>query len=868
NSYDTMRGAGIAVSALSQFLPPAGVTVEDLRQTLDALRGESLFGWKPEQRQHLEEALEAAEGVIGANATRAALEALGNVSLKLNKCKRGNRAYDLARQLQEQAKQLEYTLITELYSRERVLLIELVRRFDRLYRERKHAASALDFADLEEFTVRLLEGHPETRSRLLRQFDHILMDEFQDTNGQQAKLIGLIRPPERFYAVGDINQSIFGFRHAEPQGFEEYRAEIEARERRLVELEENFRSRADILSAVETVTEDLPGIAKRALVPGRRFDDPAPEFAVEAIVAGSLEMEAQWVARRIAELNREGRELQDIAMLVRNTEVIGAFADAFDAAGVAYVVNRGRGFYESREVNDLVHLLRAIANPQDEVSLAVVLRSPLVGASEEDLLRLKIAGGNIGRGLRDCTGPAHLTEFRDRLGEWRARREYATFDRLLTAAMDECGYPWSPNVDKFLAQARDAASRMSLDEFVAELELVRGENPREADAPPEDSSNTVKVMTVHSAKGLEFPVVFVAALDKGVNKGAPVIGFSRQSGLGARWRNPASGKDKSDLYSQALKEEWKVRDEEEASRLLYVAMTRAEELLVLSYSVTEKNPSNWAKIVAAKLAIDHTAPRDAVETRRAPDGEEWTLRLLVTDQPPELLVRPRAAEELVETEILARPAPAGQHDTNATVTALAAFAACPRKYYLGAYLGYEGRLRRMVDAEEDGELSAGDFGSQVHALLAGVAVPNPDPEAERLAAVFHRGELGRRAAQATRVEREFDFLMSVEDLVVRGQVDLWFEEGGELVLVDYKTDDVKAVEAPDRARDYVLQLRLYAMAVERVAGRAPDRAYLHFLRPDRVVEVDLAPSLLESPEQVVRDFQEAQSKLEFPLNEG
>ena len=88
------------------------------------------------------------------------------------------------------------------------------------------------------------------------------------------------------------------------------------------------------------------------------------------------------------------------------------------------------------------------------------------------------------------------------------------------------------------------------------------------------------------------------------------------------------------------------------------------------------------------------------------------------------------------------------------------------------------------------------------------------------------------------------------------------------MLVDYKTDDVKTAETPDRAHDYALQLRLYAMAVERVAGRAPDRAYLHFLRPDRVVEVDLTPSLLESPEQVVRDFQDAQSRLEFPLNEG
>ena len=164
--------------------------------------------------------------------------------------------------------------------------------------------------------------------------------------------------------------------------------------------------------------------------------------------------------------------------------------------------------------------------------------------------------------------------------------------------------------------------------------------------------------------------------------------------------------------------------------------------------------------------------------------------------------------------------------------------------------------------------SAGEFGTQVHALLAGNPPPVPDPAALRLAEVFRQSPLGRRAARATRIERESDFLMAVEDLVIRGQVDLWFEEGGELVVVDYKTDSVTAHEAHRRAQDYALQLRLYAMAVERVAGRAPDRAWLHFLRPNTVVEVDLTPSLLESPEQTVRDFQEAQSTLEFPLNEG
>ena len=213
-----------------------------------------------------------------------------------------------------------------------------------------------------------------------------------------------------------------------------------------------------------------------------------------------------------------------------------------------------------------------------------------------------------------------------------------------------------------------------------------------------------------------------------------------------------------------------------------------------------------------------------------------------------------------------------QHDSNATVTALSLFASCPRKYYLSRYLGFVASPRKPEDAalisDEPADLSASEFGTQVHALLAGKPVADPAPEALRLAEVFRQSPLGRRAARATRTAREFDFLMALEDLVIRGQVDLWFEEGGELVVADYKTDDVNAAEAHHRARDYALQLRLYALAVEHVAGRAPDRAFLHFLRPNTLVEVDLTPNLIESPEQTVRDFQQAQSKLDFPLIEG
>jgi ATP-dependent exoDNAse (exonuclease V) beta subunit len=886
SAYDAMRGAGVRVEQLAAYPEPPGRTALDVALTLEELSADPADAWSNAQRQHLDAVLEGAERIVTATSPLEALRAVEGFSANLQKCKRGTPAYELVRRLRDEIGELKYSLVTAHYAPQRELLFDLLRRFDHLYRARKRQAGALDFADLEEIAARLLEENPEARARVQAQFDHILMDEFQDTNGQQAKLIGLLRRPGNFYAVGDINQSIFGFRHAEPGVFRDYRDAAAADRQRVVELAGNFRSRADILLAVETITAGAQGIEPRRLTAEREFDQPEP-VAVECLsvtaddMEAALRAEARWVARRVLEL---GCEFKDVAVLVRNTEVIPEFTAAFDEAGIAYAVNRGRGFYDCREVTDLASLLRAIANPRDEIALAAVLRSPLVAASPDALLQLRTMGDNMGSALMALSAAAgfedgeyeRLRRFRERLREWRMRREYVTFDRLLLAAIDDCGYRpetgarGAANIDKFLAQARDAAARMSLDEFVEELALLRDANPREADAPPEDAAGSVQVMTVHSAKGLEFPMVFVAALHKGVETSPPPVAFSPRIGLGARWRNPARREEKDDLFQRALRQERQQRELEESNRLLYVAMTRAEQRLFLSFSGSGKKPQNWAAVVAGSLQFDPAARRDDVVTRTAPNGEEWSLRLVSLVAPPVFaggdfhsLPNTPPAETGGGTQV-EFPAITGQQDGNATVTALTEFARCPRAYYLGHYLGFSGdRPRGQSD-----RIPAAELGSQVHALLAGAAVPDADPEALRLADVFRQSPLGRRAAQAGRVEREFDFLMAVEDLVIRGQVDLWFEEGGEIVLVDYKTDDVTRQQAHERARDYALQLRLYAMAVERVAGRPPGRAWLHFLRPNAVVEVDLAPSLLDSPEQVVRDFQEAQASLDFAMNIG
>jgi ATP-dependent helicase/nuclease subunit A len=896
DAYDAIRAAGVSLDELERFPAPLAV---DISTQIEKLRGRPPATWKFEQQAYFAEVQDGAERILAAlpNGPEPTLRAMQSFTCNLQKLKRGHAMYELLKSIKGVLlPELEYSLITEYYAAERATIFALLAHFDDLYRKRKQHSGGLDYDDLEEYAVRLLEENPEVQRRVLGQFDQVLMDEFQDTNGRQARLLKLLRPPERFYAVGDINQSIYGFRHAEPGVFREYRDAVARDGNRLVELVENFRSRPDILLAVEAVLRDAPGIEPRPLVPGLSFPDKAdPSVEILAAVADdldiALQMEAQWMAARILEL--EGRlqvhskpaGFRDFAVLVRNSEVLSEFTRAFDDFGIPYLVNRGKGFYETREVVDLIELLRVLVNPRDEIAMAAVLRSPFVEVSDEALLRLRLLG-NIG-GAMECLNPdalagftpddaAKLAGFHDQLARWRASRDYTAIDQLLARAIDECGYESTvgprgmANIEKFLAQARAGGARQSLAEFLEEIELVRASKPREPDAPPEDSANAVKIMTVHSAKGLEFPVVFLATLHKGIESGPGGISFSPRIGLGARWRHPlADGKDrdKDDAFQHAIREELKQREEEEGHRLLYVAMTRAEEHLVLSFSNDGKKPSNWAELIKNSLHLDLGAPHRETLTITAPGGAQARVLVRCVNAPPDRPARRERDETAAPVQWLARPVVGDQYDGQANVTSIALFADCPRRYYLSRYLGFE-TSPHATGAEDGGsDLSASDFGKQVHALLAGASVESPNPEAARLAQAFRSSALGRRADQAV-VEREFDFLMEVENLVLRGQIDLWFEDRGGTVLVDYKTDRVDAAGAPARAEQYGQQLRLYALALDRLNGRAPLEAYIYFLRPNVAVPVDLRPSLFNAPEPLVRAFREAQEHSHFPLNEG
>jgi CRISPR/Cas system-associated exonuclease Cas4 (RecB family) len=247
------------------------------------------------------------------------------------------------------------------------------------------------------------------------------------------------------------------------------------------------------------------------------------------------------------------------------------------------------------------------------------------------------------------------------------------------------------------------------------------------------------------------------------------------------------------------------------------------------------------------------------------------VRVLRADQLPALLsVLPEPGIAPAEPTVLARPALSDQHDSAAPVTSIQLFAQCPRRYYLGRYIGWDRASRPAQDHPEETprDGSAAEFGTAVHALLAGEPAEGASAEALDLVQRFQASELGQRASRASRVEREFDFVMAIEDVVLRGQIDLWFEEAGELLLLDYKTDNVRPEDAPLRAAAYALQLRLYALALERITGRMPGRAYTCFLRLGQAIPIAMDKPFLEEAKKLVRLFREAQSSLRFDLREG
>jgi ATP-dependent exoDNAse (exonuclease V) beta subunit len=775
----------------------------------------------------------------------------------------------------------------------------------REYASRKRGLGALDFSDLEEQAVALLEGNDPIRKLVSERFDAILMDELQDTNPIQWRIVNAIRREGRFFAVGDINQSIFAWRGAEPAQFLGYQHEFIARGWQIDRLQENYRSRREILEAVERVcvSRQLAGIQSHELQAGRAFA-PYSDVSLEVIRAEptppeGAASEADWVAHRILELKRTMRtgdpprplRFGDIAILSRGAAVFDAYEAAFRGAGIPSLVQRGRNFFEEPEIVDLTNLLRVLVNPENEPAMFALLRSPLAGVTDEEIFSRREAGLPL--------APERIMA---RLEALRALREETPVEGLLTRFLDESGH-WQrltpgqrANVRKLLRTLRERANAQpgSLATLVEELEGLR-ESGRENNAPVPGAEDAVPMLTVHGAKGLEFPVVFLASMHKapgGKNKKGH-LDWSPVRGLGAVWRIDGQDETQQDGAMAAADDARKAREAAEEDRLLYVAMTRAEERLILVWTNGKRPDQRWIGPVTDGLGLDFSLPFQA----GIPAEQNGVRVLRAVGDPPGLdgaaqTSAAPAAPEPIRPEPVSLPEP-----PSVTATTLAHFTACPQRYFLHTLLGWpetpgdatggaarsatgwiglEGTGGAPISEESgaadvlesrtgSGEPGGAEFGDEVHRLLAGIDVPDASPEARELKLRFTQSETGLRAARASRIGRETPVLFDYEGLLIRGAIDLWFEEGGELVLVDYKTDSYISDE---RLQEYSMQMRLYAIALSRALERRVDRIILAVLRAGREISVGLSPDHERALSDAITSFGEAHRAGSFPVCPG
>lgn len=759
-------------------------------------------------------------------------------------------------------------LAGSMHQPQREVLRALLLEYDAEYQRRKAAEAAVDFHDLEARTLALLGRDGPAPREIVERYDAILMDELQDTNPVQWRILDRLRRPERFFAVGDLNQSIYGFRHAEPGLFQSYQEKLEAEGREIDRLETNYRSRPGILSFASAVAERSAGVRPHQLIPREAPFAPKsmPVVEIQRFQAdpdageGASGSEAKWIAYRLEELKRvlqvgdppRPARWKDMAVLARTKALFGELEAEFAARGIPCAVRRGRNFFDEQEVVDFTNLLRYLASPLDEIALYAVLRSPFFGIADQEIFREK----REGRFPPAAAGPV--------LERLLAARESEPPDRILARFLDERGYLQGcparvrANAAKFLGLLRTwhSAAPGQWRKWLADLDALRASGD-ETNAPVLDDEDAVAVMSIHQSKGLEFPVVVAAFLHKGPANDKDPLGWSAGLGLGAAWRM-AGVKDGRvpDAILTAIRRRKQEREDLESHRLLYVAMTRAEEHLILSWTQAGKRGTPpWVQLVEGAAGL--TWP-DAAGTPWLHGGARVSL---LTGAPPAPAVGEEvaggvAAEEVVE---IVPAAAVPEAAPLVGVTALVHFAECPRRHFLGNVSGWP-------DLRE-GELSTGarELGDAVHRLLGGLPVENPPAEALALRDGFLESPLGREMSAARRVEREFDFLFHSEGTLLRGVIDLWFMEAGGVTLVDYKTGR-SIGEATMEA--YSDQLRYYALALEALTGRLPRRACLYLLHQGRTVEVALGGETRERCRAVLGEWKRAQEENEWPPRPG
>jgi ATP-dependent helicase/nuclease subunit A len=678
-------------------------------------------------------------------------------------------------------KRVERVALEELAANDRDLLQELLERFAGAYAHAKRRESVVDFEDLQLAARDLLRDDEEVRDEFRLRFRLVMVDEFQDTNRLQCELVDLVAHPEttEIFTVGDEFQSIYGFRHADVDVFRERRSHAS----QLLTLQSNYRSRPQVLAAVNELFGGAFGDEYQPLAASAEFTDPVFGHPVELLVTDKAayrdsgehwrEGEARAIAMRVAELVESGQATPgEIAVLFAAGTDAERYEEALRRQGLATYRATGRGYFGQQQVADLLAYLRLLQNRYDDVALATVLASPLVGVSNDALVLLRRQslrrplftalerGGPEGLGADDTRLLRAFSQRYERLVRisGRARLEQLCeqivaehdYDLAVLACWD--GSRRFANLRKLgrLAREYEAVRGADLSGFVRFVRDQGALGAKELEAvAEEEGADAVRLLTIHAAKGLEFNVVIVADAGRdGGARGTDEIVALSDGRFGFRMVHPTRGDRQPVFGFEEVHAAERLQERAERLRLYYVAMTRAVDRLIVSGAIDparaadRQTPIGWvlnrlgahetvASADGEPVEIERGAARFLLKVDRSPspsvprieDVSDVGGQLALFGDLP-LGSRPLAIELPHLQEVGAAPL----HDVRRlSYSALALFERCSYRYFAERVLGLPPTSIEQVGDSSDGRLAPTEIGDAVHRLLEAIALDDPKP---------------------------------------------------------------------------------------------------------------------------------------------
>lgn len=560
-------------------------------------------------------------------------------------------------------------------------LFEVTVRFGDALDALKTERRAADFGDLEHWALKLLvkdteggfERTPEAEE-LSSHFDEVMVDEFQDTNEAQDMIFRAVsRGEDNLFMVGDVKQSIYRFRQAMPQIFLRRRASYPDYDRNAdtypacVVLDQNFRSRSGVTDAVNFVfrqlmseqTGELDYTKAEELVPGAPYppcDSPATmldiiDLSVSEDEENTVTAESRHIAELIYEMISRGDTViekgvqrpivyHDICILLRSANKYAhEYARELTMLGIPAWADTAGGFFAAAEVGVAVSLLRVIDNPMQDIPLLAVLMSPVYGFTPDDMadIRVPSRSGSLYLAVVSAaqSGHARAASFLKEMEEYRSLAATMPSDRLINLVYEKTGFlnlvQAMPNGELRLANLRllleyakkyEASGYSGLSGFIRFIDRLQKNNSDLAPASTiSEAANVVKIMSIHRSKGLEFPVCILAGCSRRFNKDKADVLLHPSLGMGVKLKDPATLCRYTTMPREAVALELDRAEMSEELRVLYVAMTRAKEKLILITTV--KDASKTLGKLAPRLTEDSRIPPYVV--RSVSSISDWLL---------------------------------------------------------------------------------------------------------------------------------------------------------------------------------------------------------------------------------------------------